>query len=95
VNYPILIEHYTGKQSMTIVCKDCHTERVLSPDDLSNEGIYHCAACDAWNATYKYEEADKCPNCGTLGFYEAVLDYCCSRVCQLQTEYARDLKART
>lgn len=94
--YPILVADWTGAQAMTIVCESCHAERVLEDDGaLLSEGMYPCPrGCGGW-ATYKYEQADKCGGCGKLGFYDSKInDGCCSRVCQLQAEYAKDLATR-
>jgi hypothetical protein len=100
-DYPILVERYRGEQSMTIVCEDCHAERVIDADDISNEGDYICprdtygqpTVCGGF-AVMKYQEADSCPNCGKLGFWDEHPGQCCSRVCQLQAEYAKELAAR-
>lgn len=91
--YPILVRRFTSDQSLTIVCVVCEAEAVISQDDILNDGWYACpAGCDGI-AVFKYEEADTCPSCGKLGFFEAVLDGCCSRVCKLQHEYAQRLAA--
>jgi hypothetical protein len=100
---PILVDRYHGDQALTIVCKRCHTEAVLDPEDLLNEGLYECPAntelsrtvstarrCGG-SAVMKYEEAERCKSCGKLGFYELVLAGCCSRRCMLQAEYAESL----
>lgn len=93
--YPILIADWTGKQAMTIVCESCHAEAVITDDDLQNEGLYSCPKHCGGLAVYKYEQADKCGGCGKLGFYDSKInDGCCSRVCQLQAEYAKDLATR-
>lgn len=100
--YPILVKRFTGQQSLTIVCEACHTEDVIGEEDILNEGIYLCpldsygkpTVCGGF-AIYKYDEGDECPGCRTLGFYDPnALGGCCSRVCQLQAEYAAELKAR-
>lgn len=106
-DYPILVEKWTGNQSMTIICESCKAEAVITPDDLLNEGLYECpadtelsrkastAARCRGTAVMKYEEAERCRGCGTLGFYGDVahLEGCCSRRCKLQAEYADSLKA--
>ena len=95
MSYPILVERYTGAQAMTIVCRHCHAEEVIGPDDIVNDDLY---ACPRWAegcegvAQHKYLEADhKCGGCGQLGFFSADLGNCCSRRCQLQAEYAETL----
>jgi hypothetical protein len=83
MSLPVLVERYSGEQAMTIICERCHTEAVLDPDELLNEGLYECPAdtelsrrasaekrCRG-HAIMKYEEADKCKGCGKLGFYES------------------------
>lgn len=92
--YPILVERYAGNQAVTIVCESCNATAVIDAADLRSDPLYACPAGCGGHATHKYEEADRCPGCGKLGFYERVLGGCCSRVCQLQAEYARELEAR-
>ena len=102
--YPILVERYTGNQSLTIICERCGSEDVISPDEILNEDLYECPAdteigrqastarrCHG-TASMKYAEADRCHGCRRLGFWDH-LDGCCSRRCQLQAEYARSLEA--
>jgi hypothetical protein len=97
MTYPILVEKFTGKPSMTIVCERCHAEDVIDADDLLNEGLYECPRSHVvcvGTAVMKYEEADRCAGCGVLGFYDyAELKGCCSRRCMLQAEYAAGLNA--
>lgn len=92
--YPILVEHLGSDQALRIACQTCAWETTITADDIRNERNYACGACGGW-ADYKYEEADhKCAGCGELGFFASTLNYCCSRVCMLQAEYAETLKAR-
>lgn len=109
MKYPILVERYTGMQSMTIVCEQCGTEEVIGPDDLLNDGLYRCPRNAGqpivrWDerhklpccgsAVHKYQEADhKCAGCGALGFFTESLDNCCSRACMLQTRWMRERDA--
>lgn len=86
---PILVKDYKGDQAFTIRCQACDAEAVIHPDDLSNEDIYDCPDGCGAIAEHKYWLADECPNCGKLGFWAVNLDYCCSRVCQLQNEYRK------
>lgn len=101
--YPIPVERYAGNQALTIVCERCGAEDVISPDEILNEDLYECPAdtersrrasteprCRGY-AVMKYAEADRCPGCRRLGFWNARLDGCCSRRCQLQAEYAKTL----
>lgn len=93
MSYPILVERLTGDLALSIICECCHAEEIIDVDDLLNEGLYDCPDDCGGAAVMKYEEADKCPGCGTLGFYDAkVLAGRCSRVCMLQAEYAASLK---
>lgn len=96
--YPILVRDFTGMQSLTIVCERCHAEEIIEADDILNEGLYSCprgiVACGG-TAVMKYEVADECPSCKTLGFYESTVNAgCCSRICMLQVEYAKVLGER-
>lgn len=106
MSYPILVERFQGRQSLTIVCERCHSERVITADDILNEGWYECPAdtergrtasteprCMG-TAVMKYDEGDKCPGCGALGFYEDVLKGACSRKCMFVAEYAASLEAQ-
>jgi hypothetical protein len=102
-DYPLPVRRFTPDQATTIICEVCHTEAVIEADDLLNEGLYECPAntelgklastaprCPG-SAVMKYEEADPCPNCGKLGWFDPVLKGCCTRVCMLQFEYAASL----
>lgn len=94
MEYPILVENYKEDQAAKVVCASCHLE--LTYWDPSEGDPYDlCLSCDSCGGglRYKYQQADRCPGCATLGFYEKTLDYCCSRVCQLQSEYAATLKS--
>jgi hypothetical protein len=90
--YPILVERLTGDQALRIACQVCPWETTITAEEIRNERNYGCPQCGG-SADYKYEEADKCPNCGRLGFFSPVLNHCCSRVCMLQAEYAETLAA--
>jgi hypothetical protein len=92
IEYPIPVERYTGDMALTIACKNCHSSRVITADEIYNEDLYDCPReCGGW-ASMKYAEADKCKNCGLLGFYDLALNGCCSRACMLQAEYAETLR---
>ena len=93
-DYPILVEKLTAEQAMRIRCETCGAEKDITDDEILNDAVYACPKRCGGSAVYKYEWADKCGGCGKLGFYEKVLDGCCSRVCQLQAEYKRELEAR-
>lgn len=102
--YPILVERFQGRQSMTIVCENCHAERVIDADEITSEDIYECPAdtelrkastgprCHGM-ACMKYEEAGRCQGCGKLGFWSGAssIEGCCSRRCKLQAEHAAGL----
>jgi hypothetical protein len=90
--YPILVERLNSDQALVIVCERCHWETEIGPEDIRNEMNYTCSRCRG-PAVYKFEEAERCPNCGEMGHYSKALNYCCSRVCMLQAEYAKELEA--
>lgn len=94
--YPILVKRLTGEQALIVACQACSWEDTIGVEDIRNERNYACPRC-LGPADYKYEEADhECPNCGNLGFYgDLPFKPCCSRVCSLQWEYARELEGRT
>lgn len=105
--YPILVADWSGNQALTIICEKCGAEEVIDPDEILNEGLYECPAdtelsrrastalrCRG-SAIMKYEQADPCPGCGTLGFYRAEVNAgCCSRRCMFVAEHAATLPAR-
>jgi hypothetical protein len=100
--YSILVERYRGNQALRIVCERCAATRVIDGDDIKNEGIYACPRDTASDANFcgglavhMYAEADRCPSCRRLGFYEERLAYCCSRACMLQADYAKTLENRS
>ena len=99
--YPILVERFKGKQAFRVVCTTCDARHELTGDQVAGEdgyrageGLLACVRqdCDG-RMTYAYMEATRCGGCQRLGFYEQALDYCCSKKCQLQAEYAKKLKA--
>lgn len=102
--YPIIVERWTGQQSITIACERCHASRVIDADEISSEDIYECPAdtkrrraglkarCGG-TAGMAYVEGERCKNCRKLD-YEMPLSGCCSRRCMLQVEYADTLARR-
>ena len=91
--YPIPVERYRGDQALTVICETCCAETVVDSDNVLSDGFYGCPADCGGLATFKYAEADRCPNCKKLGWFpEALSHHCCSRVCVLQWEYALSLK---
>jgi hypothetical protein len=94
--YPILVERYDAKHPADMaICVGCKRERKMDPAD--GDPYDMCLTCRVCGdgIMWKYNEADKCPGCGTLGFWDHdVLKGACSRKCMLQAEYAASLKAR-
>lgn len=91
ITYPILVERFKGYQSTTIVCRKCGSEELIDPDDLNESCQWDCACGGVM--VFKFEEANRCPNCKKLGFYRDLpTKGCCSRVCMLQMEWAEGLK---
>ena len=89
---PILVDRLSAEQAKRLRCEKCRHEANLNlPDDLNQEATWECPACGEWAMHFKYEEADRCPNCDKLGFWDERLRRCCSRVCLLQVEYAEAL----
>ena len=105
--YPILVawEDFKGAKASTLGCARCGFTRQATEDEIGlSDGLPPCPACCDPKATdvrewpfltWKYEAADRCPGCGTLGFYDSrsPLKGSCSRRCMLQAEYAASLKA--
>lgn len=94
--YPILVERLAAGQALVIACQSCHAEATITADQILNEANYECPKGCGGSAFYKYDEGDKCPNCGKLGYWSHthVLKGCCSRLCMLQWEYAQQLAER-
>lgn len=106
-DYPIPVARYEGASAFVIVCESCGTEATIGPDALTSDGSYACPRnwdapivrwderhklpCPDGHAVHKYQEADPCPGCGKLGWWDVGDDNACSRRCQLQAEYARSL----
>lgn len=93
MDYPILVEKYKEDQATRVICTRC--EREYTDWDPADGDPYDlCSKCDSCEGDlmFKYEQADCCRGCGELGFYEKILDHCCSRVCQLQAEYLVSLR---
>jgi hypothetical protein len=93
-DYPILVERYGPGQSDRVVCEYCHEESMLDPSEGDPYDMCLECACGG-PLVWKYDEADKCPGCGKLGFYDyPLLQGCCSRRCRLVAEYAATLHHR-
>jgi hypothetical protein len=92
-NFPILVDRYQGNQGRTVICTLCLAEKVVGDigDVIGEEGEGACPVGCGGDTVFKYVEADRCPSCGKLGFWDRALDRCCSRKCMLQAEYARTL----
>jgi hypothetical protein len=105
MEYPILIERFTGNQSVIVVCEKCHAEfddwdpGEGDPYDLcSKHGNATLGECGG-QLVFKYLEGETCDGCGKLEFSMPLHTQAhgrrvraCSRVCQLQAEYAASLK---
>lgn len=89
--YPILVQRFKGEESLVIVCERCGAEGQANPDELENDGVYGCPRGCGALAVYKYDEGDKCRGCQKLGYWQG-WGGCCSRRCQLQVEYAEQLR---
>lgn len=93
MDYPIPIERYD--LNATIICESCLAQTQIDPTDFGNDGVYSCPKECGGTATFKYAEADACPNCGELGFYfSPALGRHCSRACMLQAEWKATLERR-
>ncbi len=93
--HPILVERFTRKQALTLACRCCGTT-VMADDAESfiatvDYGGSSCVACGSLRFIPAYEEAVRCNACRRLGHWPKTLGYCCSRICELQAEYAQQL----
>lgn len=82
---PILVERYEGDQACTLWCT-CGYEWVEQhPEDLNGQSEFQgCPRCGGYSAEFKFFEADRCPNCKTLGFHPDHAAPCCSQLCASQ-----------
>jgi hypothetical protein len=93
--FPIPVERLTPSRAVRLTCgSDCGYERDATEEEISLcDALPHCPTCDGGWLEWKYAEADKCPSCGRVGWWETPYDDgSCSRVCHLQAEYAATLK---
>jgi hypothetical protein len=97
--YPILIERFgKGGESLHVGCNTCGKWwEEKDPDAaIANVDSGHCPHCESWNTYWRFEEASRCPGCGTLSLEldpRGALGGACSRKCQLQVEYAASLRS--
>lgn len=95
--YPILVKDFAVPgDALRVACTDCdHTWKADDVDDyISWIDFRDCPHCGSFALVPMYEEAPACNNCGKLGYWESVLEYCCSRACMLQAEYAKKLRIK-
>lgn len=92
--YPILVERLRLAQAATVVCERCDGKFMWDPSQGDPHDLCSKHGECGGQLVYMYDEAPKCKGCGTLGHHDKALNYCCSRVCMLQAEYAESLKAR-
>ena len=93
--YPILVKKWDAKHPPDLaVCEKCHHEERYDPAEGTPEDVMTCSACGAFAMTSKYDVGSECKGCGKLGYFEKVLNYCCSRRCMLQREYLESLHGR-
>lgn len=95
--YPVLVEDFEDQQAFTLGCNNCGDTWVEpDPDDFfaAVECLAFCPSCGSPNTCEAYVAADKCRNCGELGFYGQMPGHCCSRVCRLQWEWYEELEKR-
>lgn len=90
--YPILVERFKPFQGDIAVCERCDHEFKYDPTDGDPEDL--CIKHDncGGQITWKYDEGEVCRNCRRLGYWARELDFCCSRRCQLQAQYATQLR---
>ena len=94
--FPIPVERLGSTNAGMLACGKCGTSRQADLDEIGlSEGLGSCPRdCGGW-LEWAYQEGDKCPGCGKLGWWDGrQTNGACSRLCQLQAEYAESLKAR-
>jgi hypothetical protein len=94
--FPAPVERFGKDEATLLACGRCGAARQADPDELGMiDGLGVCPEeCGGW-MEWAYQEADKCPGCGALGWFADELDGACSRRCMLQAEYAKTLAAAT
>jgi hypothetical protein len=91
---PILVERFSSAQAKRLACEHgCGFERDATGDEIASGAHEYGIGCRCGGVLiYKYEEAQKCANCGRLGWWQTPYgDGTCSRACHLQVEYAKEL----
>lgn len=99
--FPIPVERLDEHTARLLACNVCGRCRPATTDEIGmSDALGFCPdRCGGW-LEWAYEEADKCPGCGKLGWFRVALrstdveplNGACSRVCMLQAEYAASLK---
>lgn len=92
-HYPILVERWDVEHpSDAAVCVRCHADFKWKPDmGLPDELGRQHAGCGG-DIVMKFDEGERCENCGVLGHWTVVFKTgCCSRRCQLQIEHLKTL----
>ncbi len=95
--YPILVEKFGIRaNSLKLGCDACGYSWMPKDVDehLAAVDYGFCPRCGSGEIFPAYDTAPKCGGCGKLGYHEKQLNYCCSRTCMLQVEYAESLKKR-
>lgn len=92
-----LVEGLDRDTADRIACSDCGWRgRDSDPGDgLVGAGMMTCPKCGVGNVDYEYHEGVRCVGCNTLDYVQPLRDdhgRYCSRLCQLQAEYARSLQ---
>lgn len=95
-DFPILVERLSPKQAAALGCASCGAERQATERECLEFYIPPgCTSCGMEAVMdWKYMEGEKCKGCGKLGFWSnnGPLKGVCSRKCQLQAEYAEELR---
>lgn len=94
--FPRLVERFTGRQATALGCNECGRTSQVPPEAILASYEWanaRCPRCGSHRTDVAYEEAPRCGGCGRLGHWVPELDSCCSRRCQLQKEYAFELRS--
>jgi hypothetical protein len=97
MTFPRLVERLDKRTALMLGCNACGHEWTASdPDDFISATDFgrQCEKCGSIATEPAYDEAPACGGCGVRGHWVAELDYCCSRACMLQKQYAAELAAR-
>jgi len=90
---PIPVKVLDGPKAIRLGCVGCGSERDATDDEVGRGEEYVATCVCGSELVWKYAQADECPGCGRLGWWQSAYDDgTCSRRCHLVVEYRRELE---